>query len=82
MLAVGVDKQDINEVVRGMQAALLSNVCYLLDDPAIVEGNAYQAWRLFEIDDEGRPVQPISGLNESVLETGPTGREMRSRSDP
>jgi hypothetical protein len=37
-------------------------------------------WALFEVDDNGRPLREIGMLQESVLETDPTGREMRPRS--
>jgi hypothetical protein len=68
-----------------MQYGLLFDVCYLLDDPYSalegIEGLPPElegfSWGLFEVDDEDRVGRPISGLHESVLETDPTGREMR-----
>jgi len=40
------------------------------------------AWGLFQLDGDGTPVPPcIGGLHESVLETDPTGREMRPRKE-
>lgn len=63
-----------------MQAQLLFAVCYLLEDPNIQEKQASDVrWRLFLVDDDGHPQEPLSGLHESVLETDPTGREMRPR---
>lgn len=82
MLALGVYKQDINQLVRGMQASLLFSMCYLLGDSTMVEGNTHQDWGLFEIDADGRPIGPIGMLHESVLATDPTGREMRPRPAP
>lgn len=79
LLAVGADKQDLNQLVRGMQVQLLFGLCNLLDDAASVEGNTYQDWMLFEVDAEQAAARPISGLHESVLGTDPTGREMRPR---
>ncbi len=77
LLAGGADRASINEVVRGMQAELMFSLCYLLSDPAFVDGNDVVSWALFELDAEGRPGREMSGLHESVLGTDPTGREMR-----
>jgi hypothetical protein len=35
------------------------------------------AWQLMRTNDDGDCLGPIGGLHESVLETDPTGREMR-----
>ena len=35
------------------------------------------AWRLFQVDENDQPIAAISGLNELVLETEPSGKEMR-----
>ena len=77
----GADRRLIGEVVRGMQAELLGSICYLLDDPSIEEPEAaHIGWRLVEADEDGDPTwTPIAGLHESVLETDPTGREMRTK---
>ena len=32
-----------------------------------------------EVDEGGQPLHPIDGLHESVLDTDPTGREMRPK---
>jgi hypothetical protein len=34
-------------------------------------------WTLFEVDDDGEPLHAIDALHESVLDTDPSGREMR-----
>jgi hypothetical protein len=62
-----------------MQAQFLFSLCYLLDDPMLTEEELSDfGWGLFEVDTDGRPVpRCIGGLHESVLETDPTGREMR-----
>ena len=77
----GVSADDITDIVRGMQAQLLFKLCYLLDDPLFPEKALRDfAWGLFEVDDDGNPIPPrIGGLYESVLETDPTGREVRPR---
>jgi hypothetical protein len=79
LLAAGANEQDLTTVVRVMQWRLLAGLCVLLEDPGDVEPEvADMAWQLFLIDDEnGTPIAPIGSLIESVLETDPTGREMR-----
>jgi hypothetical protein len=78
-LEKGVSAQDLNDIVRGMQAELLFLLCYLLDDPMFTEKELVGfGWGLFQIDSDGNPIAPrIGALHESVLETDPTGREMR-----
>lgn len=77
---LGVDFQDINDIVRGKQAELLFSLCYLLDDPGDLPDEIKDmAWSLVQINDEGEPIGQIGSLHESVLETDPTGREMRPR---
>lgn len=78
--AKGVTDDEITDLVRGVQAELLFQFCYLLDDPDIdEEEGADVAWGLFAVDEEGTPLEPLVGLHESVLETDPTGRQMRPR---
>ena len=67
-----------------MQYELLFRLCYLLSDPSLDEPElADFAWGLYQLkfkdDDTVEIVDPIDGLHESVLETDPTGREMRPR---
>ena len=76
--AAGVARQDLTEIVRVKQWELLFKFCCLLDDPQIEEADAeHISWGLFQIGGDDAPGQRISGLHESVLETDPTGREMR-----
>lgn len=84
MLAAGVAREDIVDLVRGMQAQLLFDICYLLDDPSINEESLGDiGWALVETDPNFEPTQSaISGLHESLLDTDPTGREMRPRNVP
>jgi hypothetical protein len=83
LLAAGASRKDIAEVVRVMQWELLFSFCYLLSDPGKVEYPSSDVprvhWALFEVDENGEPLHPISGLHESVLGTDPSGREMRPR---
>jgi hypothetical protein len=74
----GVSATDLVQIARGAQAELLSQLCYMLEDPGLHGTEVGDvSWGLFETDEEGNPIQPINGLHESVLETDPTGREMR-----
>jgi len=60
-----------------MQVVILALL--LLEDPGDVETEVKDiSWCLFQTDEAGRPLAPIGGLHESVLETEPSGREMRS----
>lgn len=48
------------------------------DDPGDVEPEVSDPWwTLFLVDENGTPIVPVDALIESVLETDPTGREMR-----
>ena len=78
--ARGATDDEITDLVRGMQAELLFGFCYLLEDPGDVEPEvADVAWSIVQVDTEGNVLGMIPGLHESVLETDPTGREMRPR---
>jgi hypothetical protein len=81
LLAAGASKADIAELVRVMQWQVLAGMAYQLSDPSIVDYPSKDTprvnWALFEVDDDGQPLHEIGGLHESVLETDPTGREMR-----
>lgn len=78
LLADGANREDLHTVARTMQWELLHGLCYLLDDPGILEPEIEDLqWALVRVDEEGNSIGPISVLHESVLETDPTGREMR-----
>jgi hypothetical protein len=78
LLAAGAQPEDLTIIVRIVQWALLSGLCMLLDDPGVLEPEiADMEWQLFQVDQNGNPVEPIGGLIESVLLVDPTGREMR-----
>lgn len=82
MLASGVSRDDITEVVRVMQWSVLSHIAYLLADSSVVDypsdATPRVHWRLFEVDEDGQPLQPFD-VDESVLGTDPAGREMRPK---
>jgi hypothetical protein len=78
--ARGATDDEITDVVRGMQAQLLFSFCYLLEDPGDIEPEAEDVgWALVQVDAEGNTLGTIGALHESVLETDPTGREMRPK---
>jgi hypothetical protein len=83
MLDAGASRDDIAEVVRVMQWEVLAGLAYQLADPGVVDYPSDDLppvnWGLFELDDDGEPLRPIDGLHESVLDTDPSGREMRPR---
>ncbi len=78
----GATNDEIGALVRAMQAELLFRIADLLDDPGEIEPIAGGvAWGLFEVDEDEQPVAPMDMLHESVLETDPTGREVRPRKE-
>jgi hypothetical protein len=78
--ARGATNEELTDLVRGMQAELLFQICYLLEDPGDLEPDVEDVtWSLVETDEEGNVLDDIRGLHESVLEMDPTGREMRPR---
>lgn len=84
MLACGVQHKDILDLARNSQAEIISSLCYLLEDPSL-DANTEEVvgslgWALVTTDEDFEPTSEIiGGLHESVLETDPTGREMRPR---
>ena len=77
-LSHGCSKEDLVQIARTAQWELLNRLCYLLSDPSIEEpALQHVAWALVEVDPSGHRGREIRGLHESVLETDPTGREMR-----
>jgi len=80
LLSLGATEADLTTVVRTMQWRILSGLCQLLDDPGSLEPEVKDiAWKLFQVNEDDQPIAPLSGLHESVLETEPSGREMRPR---
>jgi hypothetical protein len=78
LLSTGAKEGDLTKLVRVMQWQLLFGLCQLLDDPGTIGSEARDiAWRLFQVDEGDNPIAIMGGLAESVLETDPTGREMR-----
>jgi hypothetical protein len=80
LLNSGANRDDLTELARTVQWQLLHGICYQLSDPAIEEPELKGVgWGLFEVNEDGKVGRPIDGLHESVLETDPTGREMRQK---
>jgi len=82
MIAAGVSKSDIAQLIRSTQAEFLFDLCYMMDDPGAVAGNdSLVNWAFVEVDDNDNAGRQINGLHESVLKTDPTGREACPRPD-
>jgi hypothetical protein len=80
LLSSGANRDDLTEVARTVQWQLLHGLCYQLSDPSIEEPELSDVgWGLFEVDEDGNAGRPIGGLHESVLDTDPSGREMRPK---
>ncbi|MCW1932819.1 hypothetical protein [Pararhodobacter zhoushanensis] len=84
LLAAGAERADLVDLVRASQAEMISRLCYLLEDPSFIGEDATRfgsvGWALVTTDDDFQPTaQTIGGLHESVLDTDPSGREMRPR---
>lgn len=76
MLDAGASRDDIHQLVRSMQSELLFAFCYLLEDPGELEQELTDmCWALVQTDHEGRIIDSIAGLHESVLETDPAARK-------
>ena len=78
MLAKGVSRKAIVDLVRVFQYGALYHACSILDG-ARVEEVPISDWTLHQVDEEGRNVAIIQGLHEVLLGMDPTGREMRPR---
>ncbi|WP_152541021.1 hypothetical protein [Sulfitobacter noctilucae] len=84
MLSLGVSRSDIVDLVRSSQVEAISRLCYFLDDPSLCNEENERVrsvgWALVVTNEDFEPTDKvIGGLHESVLETDPTGREMRPR---
>jgi hypothetical protein len=76
--AAGARDEDVSDVVRGMQAAMLFAFCRLLDDPGTLEPEVQDMrWALVQVTPDGDVAAPLAELHAGVLATDPTGREMR-----
>jgi hypothetical protein len=78
MLAKGVSRQAITDLVRVFQYSALYHACSILDGSR-VEDVPITDWTLHQVDEDGKPVAIIQGLHEVLLSMDPTGREMRPR---
>lgn len=78
MLAKGVTRKAIVDLVRVFQYSALYHACLILDGTS-VEDVPITDWKLCQVDEEGNEVALIQGLHEVLLCMDPTGREMRPR---
>lgn len=87
MLAQGVDRDTIVDLVRTTQAQLIWDLLYQLDDSGssadLPIGDRPEirrvGWALFETDEEFKPIQSFGDLHDEFIEYDPTGRRMGPR---
>ena len=80
--SLGAVDGDLVDLVRGMQVSMLFSLLYMLNDSGETGDETGVDWTLFQTSPEGEVLDAISFLHESLLETDPTGREMRPRPRP
>lgn len=73
LLQGGAEPAEITEVVRLMQFEAIFGLLYCLEDPP---HSAY-TWRIFQVNEDGEPIEAISAAYESLLSADPTGKELR-----
>jgi hypothetical protein len=79
MLAKGVSRETIIDLVRVVQFEAFSHACVILDG-ARIEDVPMREWMLVQYDeDSDEPIAALSGTHELLLGLDPTGREMRPR---
>lgn len=78
-LEAGVDRADLVELLRAVQAEFLFEVCYLLEDPSLYEPELDDVgWCVVSTDENFEPTRrSVGGLYESVLDMDPSGRECK-----
>lgn len=78
MLDKNVSREAIVDVIRIIQFETLYHVCSVID--GVYEAEVpVKDWSLYQLDEDGNPVDPINGLHESLLQCDPSGHEMRPR---
>jgi hypothetical protein len=70
MLAKGVSRQAITDLVRVFQYEVLYHACSILDGSRTVD-LPVNNWTLHQVDEDGRPVAIIQGLHEVLLGMDP-----------
>ena len=78
MVAKGVSRQAITDLVRVYQFNALYHASSLLDGSCVVD-LPVNDWALHQTNDDGESVATIQGLHEVLLSLDPTGREMRPK---
>ena len=88
MLECGVTEYDIARFAKIVGYETACGIAYHLEDPNASyedfpdDRNEQLAWQLYLVDDEtNQPLEPLTGLHESLLSLDPSGREMRPKSD-
>jgi hypothetical protein len=71
MLAKGVSRQAITDLVRVFQYGAFYHACSLLDGAKAIELPVGE-WTLYQVDEDGKPIAIIQGLHEVLLGLDPT----------
>jgi hypothetical protein len=82
LLRIGANPNDLTDLVRAMQHETLSEVCCVIDNCGDTYNDPFNPkahWHLVLSEVCPPEKNDVGGLHESVLETDPTGREMRPR---
>lgn len=64
---------------RDYDGLQLARLLFLRPELLLPEAVKQVRWALMRIDDDDQPIDRIGSLHESVLETDPSGREMRPK---
>ena len=77
--ATGATADNLTTLVRGMQARLLFDLCYLLGEPSISEPALFHlGWALVETTDDQKPAHALAFMSPCCRPTR-LEREMRLR---
>ena len=72
VLACGVSPSDLTMLVALKQSEALFSLCYVLEDPSFSEPDVKDiGWRLFALNRDGSPGEPMSALYEDVYRSIP-----------
>ena len=76
----GVPDELLTDLARGVQAAMIFNISYLLEDANLDDPDLQDvAWGLFQVDDDERPLgAQIVAMHELVLAEDPVDRAART----
>ena len=76
----GVSDEQLTSLARGIQAAMIFNISYLLEDASLDDPELEDVtWGLFQVDDNERPLgDQIVAMHELLLAEDPVDRAARA----